>query len=283
MFDKRINEIRLHFGVNTIEDWRDVRPEWIIKRKGCGPVLLDHLRMYLGMRDVTLKDDMTPEFWKQKLSEVRIAKTLSYDDLKIHVPFTILIDSMEQQPFGFVDIAADVSETPNDLKKMVDSGEIDQADITLAVPTKFQALGVAKGDYSIEGWKGFANVERKSMADAHSTILGWGDHRERFERELKTLAAIDCSAVVVECSFGELLGRAPSRGKKSEAENRKILHRQVLSWQQQYRVPWVFCDSRRLAEITTFRILQHFWKKRMSNAKPVAVEMEAIDEQLAAL
>ena len=283
MFDKAINQIRHQFGVHSIADWCDVRPEWILKMDGVGQATLDHIRIYLAMRDVTLADDQTPEFWKQKLSEARIGKTLSYDDLQIPVPFTILIDSMEQQPFGFQDIAADKTETPGDLRKMVATGEIEQSEIKLLVPTRFQALGVGKGDYSIEGWKGHANIERKSMADAHGTILGWGEHRERFERELEILAAMDCAAVVVECSLGQLLSEAPSRGKKSASENRKILHRQVLSWQQSYRVPWIFCDSRRLAEITTFRILQRFWKKKLESKNPVVVLMDQVQMELAEL
>ena len=105
-------------------------------------------------------------------------------------------------------------------------------------------------------------IERKSLDDAHGAFLGWGRRRERFELELENLASFDCAAVVVECSFATLISGAPSRGKKTRGENAKILHRQILAWQQDYRVPWHFCDDRRLAEITAFRILERFWKKR---------------------
>ena len=283
MFDKAINRLRHYFGIHDIDDWKDVRPEWILKQDGIGPSTLDHIRLYLAARNIVLKDDETPEYWKQRLTETRIAKTLSYGDLKVQVPFTILVDSMEQQPFGFVDIVADATETPADLKKMITSGEIDREDVKLSVPTKYQALGVGKGDYSLKGWKGHCNIERKSMDDAHGTILGWGDRRERFERELENLSVMECAAVVVECSLGQLLAEAPSHGKKTANENRKILHRQVLSWQQTYRIPWHFCDNRGLAEVTTFRILQRFWKKKVSKPKSPVVSLDQIQMELAEL
>lgn len=282
MFDQKITALRHQYGINEIADWATVKPEWVLQPKGNGKALLDHLRLYLAAKGVTLKDDMTPKYWMDN-ADTRIAKTLSYDDCTVVVPFTILIDSMEQQPWSFDGIAADVTETPNDINQMIKIGEIDRADVKLKVPTKVQAIGVAMGDYSIAGHKGHCNIERKSMNDAHSTILGWGDHRRRFEVELENLAALDCAAVVVECSLGQLLADAPSRGKKTASENRKILHRQVLSWQQQYRVPWIFCDSRRLAEITAFRILQRYFKKFVQSAGEQYVMDETTQDQLADL
>ena len=280
MFDKAISNIRHQLGIHTLADWKEIRPEWILKMENVGQATLDHIRMYLAMRNITLKDDSTCDYWLKNLADVRIAKTLSYDDLTVANQFTILIDSAEQMPFGFRNIAVDVSDTPGDLLKMVRIEEIDQNEIKYLVPTKFQSLGVAKGDYSIEGHKGHCNIERKSMNDAHGTILGWGDHRARFERELEMLSTMNTAAVVVECSFGELLAKAPSHGKKTSAENRKILHRQVLSWQQTYRIPWFFCDNRRMAEVTTFRILQRYWKKQIVLAKPTYSD---IDIELASL
>lgn len=271
MFNKIIDQIRHHFGIQKIEDWQTVKPEWLLRFEGVGPVTLDHIRLYLAARNLTLLEDQTPEFWNEKLATVRIGKTLSYDDLTVHAPFRILIDTREQLPFTFDGISADVTETPSDMARMVKIGEIDQSEIKLAVPTRFKSLGNSMGDYSIEGYQGECNVERKSIEDAHGTFLGWGERRERFETELENLAAMEAAAVVVECSFGQLLAEAPSRGKKTASENRKILHRQVLSWQQTYRVPWIFCDTRRLAEITTYRIFHRFWKKRIAS-KPVVVD-----------
>jgi tryptophan-rich sensory protein len=84
-------------------------------------------------------------------------------------------------------------------------------------------------------------------------VLGWGDRRERFNRELANLASMESAAVIVECEMSTLLANAPERGVKTAAENRKLLFRQILAWQQQYRVPWIFCDGRHMAEIAAYR------------------------------
>jgi hypothetical protein len=83
---------------------------------------------------------------------------------------------------------------------------------------------------------------------------------------MEFLSSIECGAIVIETSFEQLLAEAPEWGAKSEKENRKILFRQVLAWQQDYRVPWVFAGTRELAEIATYRILERFWEKRV---KPI--------------
>jgi len=274
MFDKAIEKLRHDYGINILSDWGDVRPSWILEQPGVGQATLDHIRMYLAMRNQTLCDDRTPEYWKENLGNVRIAKTLTADDLQVTAPFTVLIDSREQHPFSFTNITADKSETPNDLLRMVDDEEIEQKEIKFYVPRKFQCLGNGLGDYTIEGFSGRCNVERKSMEDAHGTILGWGQRRERFVTELQNLAEMDCAAVVIECPFDQLLKEAPSRGKKTASENRKILFRQVLSWQQDFRVPWHFCASRNMAEIATFRIFQRYWEKQKQKRHNMIVEDE---------
>ena len=226
------------------------------------PSTLDHIRIYLALRDVTLKNDKTPTYWKERLSRPsRIGNIMAESELNVTAPFTVVIDSMEQQPFGFDTITPKVTETPSDLRKMVTEGDIKQSDIKFIVPREFRALGVANGDYSIDGFEGRCNIERKSMNDAHGTILSYGDRQRRFERELENLATMECAAVVVECSFGELLAEAPSHGKKTTSENRKILQSRVIAWMQDYRVPWHFCESRKHAEVTAFRIMQRFFRK----------------------
>jgi len=185
----------------------------------------------------------------------------------IPCPFLILIDSAEQQPFSFANLRADAAK--------------DHA--TFDVRTKWQALGrhpVSLGDYSIEGGLGRCHVERKSMDDAHGTFLGWaGGRRERFESELANLSQIECGLVVVECSLAELINRAPQWGTKTAAENAKSLHRSILAWQQDYRVSWAFCDSRRLAEITTFRWLERWWRKQREAERAAAKKAKAAPVQ----
>jgi len=171
----------------------------------------------------------------------------------------ILVDTYEQHPWTFDGIR----------------GDADVGGRVIHVRTTRRTLGPGWGDYSLDGFDGRCHLERKSVEDAHGTILGWGERRERFVRELENLAGIECSAVVVECSLHHLISNAPSHGRKSSAENAKILLRQILAWQQDFRVPWVFCDGRRFAEIAAYRILERFWRnatKEEKEAKKRAAE-----------
>ncbi len=185
-------------------------------------------------------------------------------------PFTILIDSKEGQPFGFQGMFADA----------------DKANRPLVVPVRWQCLGRhphSKGDYSIEGLSHRIGVERKSREDCWGTVLGWetpGEkklrkegktdatpRRERFKKELENLASLDAALVVVEASLEDCLTNIPEWGTKPAHENRKIFNRSILSMMQDCHVPWLFCDTRRLAEIETFRYLERFWRKDQERIK----------------
>lgn len=178
----------------------------------------------------------------------------------VRLPWRVVIDTAEQQPFTFANIKADAAK----------AGRI------IAVETVRRCLGRypdSFGDYSLEsdGWVGYACdgcfVERKSLEDCQSTLLGFADgHRDRFESELANLAGViragGAALVVVECDLCELLASVPPGTTKRPAVVAKSLHRSVVSMWREYGVPWAFCSGRRLAEITTFRFLESFWKHR---------------------
>lgn len=177
------------------------------------------------------------------------------------VPFTILVDSAESQHFTFTGLLGDAN-SKEDCRPLV-------------VPTKWCSLGRypnSLGDYTVEGMHGQVAVERKAMEDAWGTVLGWENQhqrekgvpgrRERFEKELANLASIDAAMVVVEASFEQCLREIPQWGAKAARTNAKIFLRSVLAYMQDYKVPWLFCDGRRLAEVSTFRFLQRFWRKQ---------------------
>ncbi len=267
VLDAKITQLKNYFGISKPEDWCDVEPRWILAQHGIANVTLDHVRMYLAARDLTLKGDRTPEYWKQNLSAVKIGHTMGSDepedgdqsDRGIMSPFTVLVDTQEQHPYTFANLFADA----------------DQKHRPLIVPTMYKALGRhpdGLGDYSIEGGQGRVHVERKSMEDAQGTILGWSGRRERFERELANLQQIEAPLVVVECSFGQLVAGAKQRGARSAADNAKILARSVLKYQQDFRVPWMFCDTRRMAEQFTFRFLERWWRKQREEMKRAGKE-----------
>lgn len=177
--------------------------------------------------------------------------------------FTIIIDSAEQHAFTFTGLREDAAK--------------DYAPIV--VPTIRQSLGRypnSLGDYSLVGGIGRCHIERKSMDDAHSTILGFNDgHRVRFESELANLSKIESAAVVVECSLEDLLKNAPQYGVKTPQQNAKTLFRSILAYQNDYKVPWIFADDRRLAEQATYWWLHRWWEK---NLKPKGQELRRLNQ-----
>ena len=60
--------------------------------------------------------------------------------------------------------------------------------------------------------------------------------------------------MVVECDLCELLTSAPAFGRRSKQHNAKTLLRSILAYQADYRVPWLFAGSRRMAEVATFEM-----------------------------
>ena len=171
-------------------------------------------------------------------------------------PFVILVDSAEQSPFDFRGMRSDAK----------------QGYRPFLVETRWQSLGRHPnqlGDYSIEGCVGECHVERKSVADCQSTILGWSGSRNRFEQELANLSQIHAPLVVVEGSLLTVLATSNSHRKSTHRVIAKQLMRSIIAFQQDYHVPWLFCDTRRLAEIATFRFLERYWRKRQEHARRI--------------
>ena len=250
VMDARFKKLSEHFGIQKPDDWQNISPSSILAIHDVGNATLNMLRLHLAARGLTLRDDQTPAFWQMHLSDARIgAVQISESDQAVVCPFRIICDSREQQPFAFKGMRSDS----------------DQAGRPMLVQTVTASLGDALGDYAIDGLWHHCHVERKSQSDAHGTILGWGERRKQFQETLSNLAELPSSAVVIECTMGELIRSAPSRGKKSAGDNAKILHRQVMAWMDDYRVPWLFCDNRRLAEITTFRWLYRYWRHHQAD------------------
>jgi len=169
------------------------------------------------------------------------------------LPYTILIDSAEQKPFTFSGIHGDSYYQNQDL----------------VVPTKHQHLGISKADYSIDGLEGRIHIERKSMEDAQSTVLGWPSksaperrsRRERFMDELLFLSSIEFGAIVIEATEEDMMRNAPQYGEKTAQLNAKIMYRQILAWRMDHKVQWIFCWNRRAAELATFRLLDRFYRR----------------------
>lgn len=158
-------------------------------------------------------------------------------------PFRVVIDDREKRPFAFAGLHADAR----------------QGGLPLRVETAVRHLPT--GDYSIEGMEHQVACERKSLCDLYSTL---GQHRDRFERELARLAALDFAAVVVEAEWSEVLNRPPPRSSL----NPKAVIRSVMAWQVRYRgVQWWFVPGRAVAEAVTLRLLQKVWQEREKAGK----------------
>jgi len=127
---------------------------------------------------------------------------------------------------------------------------------------KTQSIGLKSGDYSIVGHEDEISIERKSLDDLYGTLT---HGRERFERELERLQSMKFSAVVVEASWTVICNRPPEYSRVAP----KSIYRSILAYKQRYRLThWEMCDTRRFAEITTYRILERFWTDQI--VKPAA-------------
>jgi hypothetical protein len=192
----------------------------------------------------------------------------------VRTPFTVLVDKAEKAPWTFSGIRA--------------RSFIDKEMRTYIVRTERRYLGIGQGDYSIDGFAGCVGIERKSVDDFRGTLLGWPyedeetggtvDRRGRFKTELRKLAAMECKAVVVEGTLDECLDSCPGWGTRTGPENAKYLLATYLSWSQQFRVPWYFCQDKQDAAVLAFRLMEHFWDRtgRRELQKRAKAQLELI-------
>ncbi len=151
----------------------------------------------------------------------------------------VICDTREQAPYAFEGLTCD----------QADGGG------PLIVPTIRDTL--ASGDYSLQGYAGVA-CERKSLSDLYSTI---GQGRDRFERELERLNKLDWAAVVIEATWPEVCAEPPPHTRLPP----KTVFRSILAWSVRYpRVHWFPCGQRRLAEVTTFRLLERYVREKLA-------------------
>lgn len=174
-------------------------------------------------------------------------------------PFAIAVDTREQLPWSFAGM------TPHRAKP-VRAGQPIRTQVYAVdcVPTTLNA-----GDYSIVGCEAEIAVERKSKGDLFGTI---GQGRERFQRELERLNAMQFAAVIVECEWHEIFHNPPEHTQLSP----KTISRSVFAWQQRFpRVHWHFWWDREHAMRAAWRVLERFWIEKQ--AAEVRTSPEALD------
>lgn len=156
-------------------------------------------------------------------------------------PFVVLVDTREQFPFEFEQVRADYDERYR------------------AVHVRTEVRGLKSGDYSLMADDGTdyssrVAIERKSHSDLFSSI---GRERERFERELARLNELDFAAVVCEGSWREIAYHPPEFSGMSC----KAVMRSIFAFSVRYpRVHWFPMGCRSMAEVTTYRLLERFWR-----------------------
>lgn len=154
----------------------------------------------------------------------------------------MIVDTREQAPWGFDNLTDGADKKP------------------LVVKTEKATL--QSGDYSIAGFESQISIERKSKEDLYGTLTGG---RERFERELERLQAMQWSIVIAEASLWEVVHSPPVGSRVLP----KSIFRSIIALEQRFpKTHWRFCDERRFAEVYAFRALERFWKDRDKEIQP---------------
>ena len=116
-----------------------------------------------------------------------------------------------------------------------------------------KTAALTTGDYSVEGYENLVAVERKSGADLVSCLT---TQRKRFERELHRSLNMTAFAVVIEDPLSALHFIAHARTSTPFSALISRIGRLAM----QYRVPFMFCETRETAQAMTLEMLRPFLK-----------------------
>ena len=158
--------------------------------------------------------------------------------------YTVVIDSREQLPYSWAGVTC------------VRSG----------LPT---------GDYSLVEAPNIV-VERKSLADLYGCLTRG---RRRFEDCLKRLSEYQYPCVVIETTMADLLipFTYVSAGGITQQSRvpPSVAYNSILSWQSRYRIPFLLCGSREVAQRMTLEHLDVLWRHlKREQAKVAKQEAE---------
>jgi ERCC4-type nuclease len=142
----------------------------------------------------------------------------------------ILVDTREQQPFTFERFPGVV----------VERGTL---------PT---------GDYSLPGFESSIACERKELNDLIGCLQGV--NRDRFERELQRGSGMSHFSVVVEATLEDI-----GHGRYRSQMRPKAALQSIFAFMIRYRVPFLFCGSRRGAEYVCHSLLSKFLYEQERN------------------
>ncbi len=138
------------------------------------------------------------------------------------INFIIWVDNREQTPYRFMKYDAKTEK--------------------IALPT---------GDYSLPGFQDKIAIERKTINDLIACLKGNG--RNRFERELARARRYEMFTVLCEFNLSDLVsGKYQSNMKPHSALQ------SILAFQVRYGTPFMFCETRSMAEYTCYWLLQKY-------------------------
>ncbi len=111
-------------------------------------------------------------------------------------------------------------------------------------------LGV--GDYSIVGYENKFSIERKARDDFVSCVTS---SRERFVRELERAKELDYFAIIIECSFYDII----NHNYRSETSPNAVIST-ISSWSIKYHFPIFFVEHRQGGALMVAKLAEHFLK-----------------------
>ena len=118
----------------------------------------------------------------------------------------------------------------------------------------------------MDGLENLVAVERKSKADLYGSL---GQGRDRFRREMERLSRMAFAALVVECSWADLL-RPPKHSRMSPYSVRGSL----VAWSVRFNVH-VFCVADRQAGgAMTLDLLTKFWREHQRTAQDMRFQTD---------
>lgn len=117
------------------------------------------------------------------------------------------------------------------------------------------------GDYSLAGLEDKIAIERKSLND----LLGCLTHdRDRFQRELERVRALDVFAVVVESTWKDLGSKAYRSDMHPQAARQS-----VLAFQVRYRTPFFFAGGRDEGEYAIHGIFRQYLRNAAAQLRRI--------------
>jgi DNA excision repair protein ERCC-4 len=124
------------------------------------------------------------------------------------------------------------------------------------------------GDYSLPGFQDRAAIERKSLDDLVSCLMG--GNRQRFERELARARRYEFFCIVVEASLDDLAhGRYKSQMKAHSAAQ------SLFTFMIRYQTSIVWAGSRHRAEYVTHSLLEKYLREISERFKQATKAQEA--------